>query len=329
MRQAMAEAPVGDDQYGADPTVNALQEYVADILGKEDALFVVSGTMANQIALQLLTRRGEEVITGKEAHVGWHEAGAGAAFAGVQFQEVGDERGIFTPDDLNAGFKPADHPVLPATTLVVVENTHNRASGTVFPADLSQAVAERAKQLGMAAYLDGARLFNASVACDVDVAHLSAPFDLVSISLSKGLGAPIGSVIAGSQENIKRAIRIRRMLGGAWRQAGLMAAAGLFALQNNVERLKTDHENARLFAEELADCNGLKLDMERVQTNIVVFEITKDDVNARELLAELKSKGVMINTLGGQKLRAVTHMNVSQEETVQAAKVIKEIISLS
>src|ERR1700747_2873688 len=222
MRQAMVAAPVGDDQYGEDPSVNRLQERIAELLGKEAALFVPSGTMANQIGLKLLTRPGDEVIVGDEAHVVWHEAGAGAANSGVQFAVVG-HGGLFTAADLRAAYKPPGHIIFPPTTLVGVENTHNRGGGVVFPQEEAVAICAAARELGMASYLDGARLFNAAVASGRSLAELAAPFDVVAVALSKGLGCPVGSVLAGTCEIIARANRPRRMFGGAMRQAGILA----------------------------------------------------------------------------------------------------------
>ncbi len=236
MRAAMANAPVGDDQYGEDPTTRALQERIAALLGKEAALFVPSGTMANQIGLKLLTHPGDDVVVGDEAHIVWHESGAAAANSGVQFTVVG-RGGLFTAADLRAAFKPPGHIIFPPTTLVAVENTHNRGGGVVFPQDEAEAICAAARELGMASYLDGARLFNTAVATGRSMAELSAPFDVVSVALSKGLGCPVGSVVAGRRADIQRAVRARRMFGGAMRQCGILAAAGLYALEKNVSRL--------------------------------------------------------------------------------------------
>src|SRR6201981_2649328 len=228
MRQAMASAPVGDDQYGEDPSVNRLQERIAALLGKEAALFVPSGTMTNQIGLKILTRPGDEVIVGDEPHIVWHESGAGAANSGVQFSVVG-RGGLFTAADLRAAYKPPGHIVFPPTTLVAVENTHNRGGGDCVPRDDAASVCDAARELGMASYLDGARLFNAAAASGRSLAELAAPFDVVSVALSKGLGCPVGSLIAGGHDDISRARRARRMFGGAMGQSGLPAAARLYA----------------------------------------------------------------------------------------------------
>jgi len=247
MRAAMAAAPVGDDQYGEDPSVNMLQDRMAEMLGKEAALFVPTGTMANQIALKLLARPGEEVIVGDGAHISWHEAGAAGANAGIQFCVAG-RGGLFGAADVAEAFKPRDHIVYPATALVAVENTHNRGGGVVFPQGAVVEICNEARRLKLNTYLDGARLFNAGVASGLTLAELARPFDMVSVSLSKGLGCPVGSVIAGSKAQIAGAIRQRRMFGGAWRQAGILAAPGLYALEHNIARLADDHANARLIA---------------------------------------------------------------------------------
>src|ERR1700748_3279070 len=271
MRSAMASAPVGDDQYGEDPTVRALQERVAALLGKEAAVFVPSGTMANQIGLKLLTRPGDDVVVGDEAHIVWHESGAAAANSGVQFTVVG-QGGLFTAADLRAAYKPPGHIVFPPTTLVAIENTHNRGGGVVFPQAEALAICETARKLGLASYLDGARLFNAAAATGRSVAELAAPFDVGSVALSKGLGSPVGSLIAGRHDDISRARRARRMFGGAMRQSGILAAAGLYALDHNLDRLAEDHANARTLAERMAE-TPVEIDLATVQTNIVIFRL--------------------------------------------------------
>jgi len=236
MRAAMVRAPVGDDQYGEDPTVNLLQERIAALLGKEAALFVPSGTMANQIGLKLLTRPGDEIVVGAEAHMVWHESGASSANSGVQFTVAG-QGGIFDEVAFRSAYKPAGHMVFPPTTLVAIENTHNRGGGVVFPQQDVVAICTAARALGVATYLDGARLFNAAVASNRSLAELAAPFDVVSVALSKGMGCPVGSLVAGTAAAIFSAIRARRMLGGAMRQSGILAAAGLHALDQGMTHL--------------------------------------------------------------------------------------------
>jgi threonine aldolase len=325
MRRAMAEAPVGDDQYGEDPSVNRLQERIAELLGKEAALFVPSGTMSNQIALKLLTRPGDEVILGEDAHMIWHEAGAGAANSGVQFTAVG-RGGLFTAAEFRAALKPPGHIVLPPTGLVAIENTHNLGGGVVFPQPDAAAVCAAAREAGVASYLDGARLFNAAAASGIGLAELAGPFDWVSVALSKGLGCPVGSVLAGDKAIIARAVRIRRMFGGAMRQSGILAAAGLYALDHNAARLVEDHANARLIAERLAGLPGVSLDLATVQTNIVIFRLEEGLPDGTSIVARAKEEGVLVSALGPRTVRAVTHLDVSREDCERAADRLAAII---
>ena len=325
MRRAMAEAEVGDDQYGEDPSVNRLQERIAQMLGKEAALFVPSGTMANQIGLKLLTRPGDDVILGHETHMVWHESGAGAANAGVQFTPIGTE-GLFTAAEFVAALKPIGHMMFPPTTLVAIENTHNRCGGLVFPQDEAVAICGAAHALGIRAYLDGARLFNAAAASGRSVAELSRPFDVVSVALSKGLGCPVGSVVAGAKSDIARALRIRRMFGGAMRQAGILAAAGLYALDHNLSRLPDDHANARLIAERLAGLSGVRLDLATVQSNIIIFHMDARAPDAAAIAARAKEEGVLLSVFASRKLRAVTHLDVSRDACSRAADILARVI---
>jgi threonine aldolase len=325
MRQAMAAAPVGDDQYGEDPSVNRLQERLAELLGKEAALFVPSGTMANQIALKILTRPGDDVVVGDEAHIVWHESGAAAANSGVQFTVVG-QGGLFTAADLRAAYKPPGHIVFPPTTLVAIENTHNRGGGVVFPQAEAVAICETARELGLASYLDGARLFNTAAASGHNLAELAAPFDFVSVALSKGLGCPVGSLIAGRYAGIVRARRARRMFGGAMRQSGILAAAGLYALDNNFSRLVDDHANARLLAERLAGLRGVRLDLATVESNIVIFRMEESAPDAATIVARAEEAGVRVSAFGERTVRAVTHLDVSREQCRRAADLLAAVI---
>jgi threonine aldolase len=325
MRRAMADAPVGDDQYGEDPSVNRLQERVADLLGKEAALFVPSGTMANQIGLKILTRPGDDVIVGDEAHIVWHEAGAAAANAGVQFTVVG-KGGLFTAADLRAACKPPGHVVFPPTSMVAIENTHNRGGGVVFPQQEVRAICTAARELKLVTYLDGARLFNTAAATDSKLAVLAEPFDVVSVALSKGLGCPIGSVIAGSREAMTRAKRIRRMFGGAMRQAGIVAAAGLYALDHNLARLLEDHANARLIAERIAGVRGVLLDLATVQTNIVIFRLAEGAPDAATVVARAADRGVLVGAFATRTVRATTHLNVTREQCRHAGEVLASVL---
>jgi len=325
MRQAMAAAPVGDDQYGEDPSVNRLQERIAELLGQEAALFVPSGTMANQIGLKILTRPGDDVVVGDEAHIVWHESGAAAANSGVQFTVVG-QGGLFTAADLRAAYKPPGHIVFPPTTLVAIENTHNRGGGVVFPQAEAVAICETARELGLASYLDGARLFNAAAATGRSLAELATPFDVVSVALSKGLGCPVGSLIAGSYSGIVRARRARRMFGGAMRQSGILAAAGLYALDHNLARLVEDHVDAKILAERLAGLRGVRLDLATVQSNIVIFRMEEGAPDAATIVARAQEAGVLVSAFGERTVRAVTHIDVSRDQCRRAADLLAQVI---
>jgi threonine aldolase len=325
MRRVMAEAPVGDDQFGEDPSVNRLQELVAGVLGKEAGLFVPTGHMSNQLALKLYTQPGDDVVVSRESHAVLHETGAAAANAGVQFTEVGDG-GLFTADEFLAARKQRGHIVYPPTTLVEVENTHNRAGGVVFPPAELERIGAAARECEVASYLDGARLLNAAVARGDDPAALAAPFDLVAISLSKGLGAPGGSVLAGRRADIDALVRYRRMLGGAMRQVGILAAAGIFALERNVDRLADDHANARLIAEVLARSSRVLIDPDRVETNILVFHLADDAPDAETVVAEARERGVLVFAFGLRTIRAVTHLDVDREACGRAAEALLDAV---
>jgi threonine aldolase len=325
MRAAMAAAPVGDDQYGEDPTANRLQERIADLLGKEAALWLPSGTMANQVALRVLTRPGDDVIVSRECHAVWHETGGSAANAGVQFTEIG-ARGSFTADDVVAACKPRGHAIYPPTTLLEIENTHNRAGGIVFPQAAVEAVCGAARARGVATFLDGARLWNAEAASGVALARLAAPFDLVAVALSKGLGAPGGSLLAGSRDVIARAVRYRRMFGGAMRQTGIYAAAGLHALDHHRARLPEDHANALILARALAQHPRIDLDLGTVQTNIIVFRLRDGAPDAATVVDLARAQGVLLFAFGERTLRAVTHLDVTAAQCERAAQILTELI---
>ena len=326
MRRAMAVAEVGDDQYGEDPSVNRLQEEVAALLGTEAALFLPSGTMTNQVALRTLTRPGDDVLVPVQSHVVLHETGAGAANAGVQFSEIGSG-GTFDADAVRAAIKPRNHIVYPPTTLLVVENTHNRGGGIVFPANALREAFAVARDHGLATYLDGARILNAAVASGRPPAELAAGFDLIGMSLSKGLGAPVGSMLAGSRELIDRAHRYRRMAGGAMRQAGILAAAGSYALANHIDRLADDHANARLLAHELLRGDDVEIDLATVQTNIVVFSLVdrRGVPDAATFVERCRERGVLLNAFGPRTVRAVTHLDVTADDCRAAAAVMRAV----
>ena len=327
MRAAMAAAEVGDDQYGEDPSTNRLQARVADMLGKEAALWLPSGTMANQVALRTLTRPGDEVVTSVESHAAWHEAGGAAANAGVQIHEIG-QRGVFTAEELRAATKPRNFAIFPTTTLVEVENTHNRAGGVVVPQHEVLRICAVAQELGLATFLDGARLWNASAASGVALDTLSAPFDLVAVAFSKGLGAPGGSLLAGSKALIAVAHRHRLRMGGAMRQNGIFSAAALHALDQHLARLPEDHANAYAFAERLLASAPVQLDLATVQTNIVVFHLPGVmPLDAPALSARAREQGVLVNAFGPRTVRAVTHLDVSRAQCERAADVLVALLA--
>ena len=318
MRRAMVEAPVGDDVYGEDPTAHRLEARAAEILGKEAAVFTPTGTMANQIALALHCRPGDEVVVGVGAHLVLYEVAAGAALAGVQFVEVG-EGGLFGPEDLEAAIKP-DLSFFPETTLVAMENTHNRGGGRVFPQEDIAAIAELARSRGLGVHLDGARIWNAAAATGRSEAELSAPADTVTACFSKGLGAPVGSVLAGSAELIWRARRIRRRLGGGMRQVGVLCAAALHALEHHRARIVEDHAHARLLAEGVDRAEGLRCELSTVETNIVNFEVEAGA--AQPVVDRAARKGVLVSAVGPSTIRAVTHIEVSREQVERSVELL-------
>lgn len=316
MRRAMADAEVGDDVYGEDPTALRLQERAAELLGKSAALFVPTGTMANQLALLCHCDRGQDVLVGEGAHCMLYESGAGPAWAGVNFSVVG-KGGLFDAAQMIAAIKPSEYH-FPQTRLVALENTHNRAGGRVFPQADVVAIAEAAHSRDLAVHLDGARIWNASVATGISTAELSEPADTVSACFSKGLGAPVGSVLAGSAELIQKALRYRKMLGGGMRQVGVLCAAALYALDEHRKRLPEDHENARRLAQGLAELPGVELDLATVQTNIIAFEV--QTMYAAAFVKRCNEAGVRINAIGPQRVRAVTHLDVSRSDIDVALK---------
>ncbi|HVZ72549.1 MAG TPA: GntG family PLP-dependent aldolase [Polyangia bacterium] len=317
MRAAMAAAEVGDDVLGDDPTVKRLQERCAELLGHEAALFVPSGTMANQIALKVHCDPGDDVLASEGAHLMWYESGAAAAIAGVQLRSIGrGGSGTFSSDEVVAAHIAAG-PMQPATRLLCVENTHNRAGGVVWPRAELDAVVATARRLGVALHLDGARLFNAAAALGESPGSLAAGFDTVSLAFSKGLGAPVGSVLAGSRARIARAVRFRRMFGGAMRQAGILAAAALYALDHNVARLGDDHAHARLLAERLRGAPGLTV--EAPPSNIVMVDLAAPLPPAREIAKRLEARGVLCLPFGERRLRLVTHLDVDAAGCARAA----------
>lgn len=322
MREAMARAEVGDDVFGEDPTVCALEEEIARITGKQAALFVASGTMGNQLAIATQTRPGDDVIVGEGAHPVCSEAGAGAALSGVQFSVAGRD-GLFTAEDMEAAVKPP-FDWSPRTSLVTIENTHNRAGGRVWPEPQARGVAERARALKLRTHLDGARIWNASVASDIDVATLCAPFDTASVCFSKGLGAPVGSALCGPRELIAEARRFRKRWGGGMRQAGVLAAAALYALSHHRSRLAEDHANARYFAQKLACTRRAYVDLRSVQTNLVNVDV---DLPAEAIVNRARSLGLLVAASTPRRLRAVMHLDVSRADAESAADLLTRAIA--
>jgi threonine aldolase len=325
MRAAMAAAPVGDDQFGEDPTVNELQARIAALLGKEAALWLPSGTMANQVALRALTRPGDDVIVSRESHAVWHETGGGGANAGVQFTEVG-QGGRFTAEEFVTAVKPRDHMLYPPTTLVQVENTHNRAGGIVIDQDEAVRICAAARERRITTFLDGARLWNAAAASGRSLMDLAAPFDVATVALSKGLGAPAGTMLAGSREVVRDCVRHRRMFGGAMRQVGILAAAGLYALDHHLARLADDHANAKVISSRLAASARIVLDERTVQTNIVIFSLAPGAPDAAAVVAAARAHDVLVVAFGPRIVRAVTHLDVTRAQCEHAAEVILDVI---
>ncbi|MCK9209413.1 MAG: beta-eliminating lyase-related protein [Ignavibacteriaceae bacterium] len=325
MRKAMYEAEVGDDVFKEDPTVNELERFAAELLDKEAALFVSSGVMGNQICLNVLTNPGDEVICEKNAHIFNYESGSPSALSGIQIYPVEGKLGVFTPAQAEEAIRPISAYYMPRTKVIEVENTHNRASGAIHPLGNIITLKNVAKKHNLFFHLDGARIWNASAATGISVAEYASHFDTVSCCLSKGLGAPVGSLIAGSKDFIDKAFRVRKAWGGGMRQAGFLAAAGLFALKNNRERLKEDHEKAQLLAKAIAANPKLKVNMEAVQTNIIIFEPLTMSVEVAQ--AKCKEKGLLLSVGTATALRAVTHLDVSFEEMEKTIEILNGVFS--
>jgi threonine aldolase len=326
MRAAMAAADVGDDVFGEDPTVNRLEERVADFLGKEAAIFVPSGTMSNQIAVRIHTRPGDELLCDGNCHIFQYEAGAPAALSGVTCRTFAGEDGILDLSQLEGEIHP-DNQHLTVTRLICLENTHNRGGGKVYPLEKIAAISQWARQNELAMHLDGARLWNAIVATGVSGKEWGRHFDTVSVCFSKGLGAPVGSALAGSRELIAKARRVRKMFGGGMRQAGVLAAAALHALDHHIDRLRDDHENAQIFAAAVRSCPALKLVPDAVETNLVWFRIDPAAGDAHELTRRLAERGIHVHPLGSHTLRACTHLDVSAAEVRRAAETLVDIMT--
>ena len=326
MRRAMFEAEVGDDVYGEDPTINKLEQRAAEIFGREAALFVPSGTMGNQIAVKLHTTHGQEVICEERGHLFNYEMAMMAHFSGVVARTVSAEDGILTWAHVQPKLRGKSYHSA-KTGLVSLENTHNMAGGTVTPPEIFNDVCDRVHDAGLPVHLDGARVFNASVALGIPVDKLTVKADTVMFCLSKGLGAPVGSLLVGRADPIDRGRIYRKALGGGMRQVGILAAAGLIALEEGPAKLKADHANAKFLAEGLAQIPGFKIDPAKVQTNILICDIGGTGMTSAELSKKLRERGVLANGVGPQAIRFVTHLDVSREQCAKALEVVASVCS--
>ncbi len=324
MLEAMTKSPVGDDVWGDDPTVNALQERCAYMFGKEDACFVPSGTMANQLAIRAQTQPGDEIIIHSESHVVRYEGGAAAALSGCSFAIAQGERGFFTSDDVRELFRPQDFH-FGRSRLVSLENTHNRGGGSIWPLQQLEDVCQTAHELGLKTHLDGARVWHAIVETGIDAATWAAPFSTISACFSKGLGCPAGSVVVGDSTTIHEVRRFRKMFGGAMRQTGILAGAAMFALDNQLERLKTDHTHAKMLAKGLQVIEGITCDTTKIDSNLVFFDIDKMLGDGTDLCRKLWENGVLAEALDSQRIRYVTHLDVTQLEIERAIQITADV----
>jgi threonine aldolase len=325
MRRAMAEADVGDDVYLEDPTVNRLQARAAEIFGREAALFVPSGSMGNLTCVMAQAARGQEVICEAAGHIYNYEMAALSALGGVLPRLITAKDGILTWEQIAPAIREKVY-YRPQTALIALENTHNMAGGTVYPTAIVEEICERAHAAGLAVHLDGARVFNAAVYLGQSVAEITKRFDSVQFCLSKGLGAPVGSMIVGSKDFVERCRVIRKMLGGGMRQVGVLAAAGLVALEEGPELLAADHDNAQFLAQKLAQIPGIQIDPQKVQTNILIFDVAQTGMSSRQFIDKLAARHVLGGPVDGSRVRLVTHRDVSRAEVEQAAGIIAEVV---
>ena len=323
MRKAMYDAEVGDDVYKEDPTVNELQEYAANLLGKEYALFVPSGVMGNQICLNVHTQPGDEVICEADAHIFQYESGSPAALSGLQLYPVKGIDGIIDPESVRPLVRPESAYYMPRSKVLEIENTHNRAGGTVYSIEQIEKLKIIADEYNLKYHLDGARLWNASIASGNSLEQYCSYFDSVSVCLSKGLGAPIGSIIAGEKDFITEAFRVRKAWGGGMRQVGILAAAGFYALKNNIDRLADDHEKAKILAKYLSETGLFELNLNNVQTNILIFK--PKTLSIEDSLKKCEENGLMLSVGQVGTLRAVTHMDVSFEDITKTCEIISKV----
>jgi threonine aldolase len=325
MRKAMYEAEVGDDVFQEDPTVNELQEYTADLLGKEAALFVSSGVMGNQVCLKVLTNPADEVICERDAHIFQYESGSPAVLSGIQLMPIAGDKGVITPEQIEPCIRPLSAYYMPRTKVVALENTHNRAGGTIHPLDNIIRVKELVKKFNLLYHLDGARIWNASIETKIPVNVYASYFDSISCCLSTGLGAPVGSIIAGTKDFIKEAFRVRKSWGGGMRQVGILAAAGLYALKNNIERLSEDHKKAKMIANVIAEIPSLEIDLSSVQTNIVIFK--SKSLSLERAVEKCKDEGLLLTEGKPGYLRAITHLDITFDDIEKTKKILKAVFS--
>jgi threonine aldolase len=326
MRRAMADAEVGDDVFIEDPTINRLQERAAEVFKREAALFVPSGTMGNLTCIVAHTRPGQEVICEEAGHIYNYEMASMSAIAGVLPRVVHGPDGILDWDTVSKAIRPKIY-YRPQTALISLENTHNMAGGTVYRTSVANEICDKAHEAGIPVHLDGARVFNAATYLHEDVAEMTKKFDSIQFCLSKGLGAPVGSMIVGRREFVERCRSIRKMLGGGMRQAGILAAAGLVALENGPKRLQEDHDNAQFLARQLAEMPGIGLDPAKVQTNIVIFDLKKSGRSSGDFLNALKARGVLAVPVDNGRVRMVTHLDVNRRDIEAAVKAVREVLA--
>jgi threonine aldolase len=323
MRQVMYEAEVGDDVYGEDPSVNELQRYAAELLGKESALYVSSGVMGNQICLNVLTEPGDEIICETDAHIFNYESGSPAVLSGIQLHPIPGKRGVIKAEQVEDAIRPAGAYYMPRTKVIAIENTHNRAGGTIFPLEVIKELRDLADKYNLFLHIDGARIWNASVASGIPLKEYTQYCDTISCCLSKALGAPVGSIIAGTSEMMKKAFRVRKAWGGGMRQSGILASAGLYALKNNIERLKEDHQKARALAECISSIPSVEIDLESVQTNIIIFKSGR--ISIPDAIKGCKERGLLISVGKKDSLRMITHLDVSFEEIEKTKQILTEV----
>ncbi len=327
MLEAMFHAKVGDDVYGEDPTANRLEEKVAKFLGKEASVFVPSGTMANQLCLRAHTEPGDEVIVENASHIFNNEGGAAAALSGVQLHPLRGERGILYPEQIEGAIRDRGNYHFPVTRLICLENTHNRGGGAIYPPEVVREISQIARKYDLFLHVDGARLLNATIALRIDPIEYSQYVDSLTLCLSKGLGTPVGSMVVGTKELIKRVRRFRKMYGGGMRQVGFLAAAGIYALDHHVERLAEDHKKAAILAEALNEISGIQIEAQEVETNILYFRVKKKEWTAYRVVEELKKRGILVLPMKDSLIRAITHLDVSGEDIENTISVFQEILS--